>query len=65
MWDWWTVAGYFVFLFAWLGWELKGIRDYNDEWPAFTEVIRKYVPRWGRAILIGALTFWLVEHFLL
>jgi hypothetical protein len=59
------VLGYFALIAAWLWWELRGIRDHYDTWPSFTDIVKKYLPRWARALVIGAFSFWMVEHFLL
>lgn len=58
------MPGYFVIAALWLWWELRAIamRDYHDQWPAFAEIVKKYVPRWGQAMLIAAFSSWLVEH---
>jgi len=57
------VAGYFVIIGAFLAWEFRGLKDRKDSWPAFTEISKRWVPRWGLSLIIGALAFWLFEHF--
>lgn len=62
-WTWWKIAGYFVFIGGLLAWEFRGISDNKDDWPALTEVLKRWVPRWLLTGSIAALAIWLVVHF--
>jgi hypothetical protein len=63
-WDWRKVAGYFVILGAFLAWELEGIRTRKDDWPAFTDVVKRWLPKWALSLILGGGTIWLLFHFL-
>lgn len=60
----------------WLGWavavlvsfgvyEWIALRNPTDKHAPLTQVIRRYVPRWLIALVLGGFAFWGVEHFVL
>lgn len=64
------------FVWVWVAWavlvalsfavlEWIGLRRRNDDLPPLTQVIRRYVPRWLIAVVLGGFAFWGFEHFIL
>jgi len=56
-----AVIGWLAIIAAWGVWEVLGLRKAEDSWPTFTFLVRRYVPKWITAALLG----WLFYHFLI
>lgn len=68
-----TVYGWTL---VWIAWALgaaitfgvlewRALKDPEDAHPPLTQVIRKHVPRWLIALVLGGFAFWGIEHFVL
>lgn len=55
----WNVVFWFVLACVFGGLELLGVFD--GHFATATDLLRKYIPLWGRAMILG----WLVWHFLI
>ena len=56
----WTVVAVLAGFVEWLG-----LRKGDDGFPPLTQILKTYLPRWGLALGIGGLSFWLLQHFVI
>jgi uncharacterized membrane protein YbhN (UPF0104 family) len=63
MWTWLWVAWIALFAASFAVIEYVSLRDSKDARPPLTQVIRKAVPGWALAVIIGGAAFWSMDHF--
>ena len=42
--------------------EYRALTDKNERTPPLTAVIKKFVPRWVIAVVLGGFVFWFYDH---
>ena len=54
------LVGWLVILGVGMAWEAIGLRSKSDSWPTLSDLVQRYVPKWGIAAGLG----WLAWHLL-
>lgn len=64
-----------VYVGLWVAWavltavlfgvlEYRALTDDDDRTPPLTQVIKRWVPKWLTALVIGGFCFWFYQHLL-